>query len=271
MNSRLLASSLLERSRLVVAAALLVVVISSAGYILAGAGTDMSTLGMVSQTGPAGALLSHAPDVLVPAVWSPGYAVVIFFMWWLMMIAMMVPSAAPAILLFEALNRNQPLRATFEFVSGYLIVWGLFSLAATAIQFLLVAAGLASSMYMTLGSPYLASAVLVLAGAYQFTPVKAACLTYCRGPADGLSRHRYQGRTAAFRKGLSLGAYCLGCCWALMLLLFVGGVMNLWWIAGLALYVAVEKLTPFAKPLSLAFGGALIAAGLVLLVGSIHS
>ncbi len=253
---------LLRHDRWIVAAALGLAVAACAVFILEGGGTGMSTLGMTARTGPAGALLAGTPDMVAPMVWSPAYAVTIFAMWWLMMVAMMVPSAAPAILLFGALGGSQGRSASLFFVSGYLTAWAVFSLLATAAQGLLAAFGLVSPMFMALVSPLAGAAVLVGAGLYQLTPLKAACLQHCRGPVEALTRHRRTGRAAPFRMGLLLGKYCLGCCWALMALLFVGGIMNIWWILGLALYVGVEKLAPWGERSARVMGIVLVLAGL---------
>jgi predicted metal-binding membrane protein len=259
----------LVRNRLIVIASLLIGVTLSACFILAGGGTGMSSIDMSLDTGPAGALIGGAPDMVSPVVWTPGYAVVIFFMWWLMMVAMMVPSASPVVLLYGALNRDRGAWGALEFLSGYLVAWAGFSLAATAAQGLLSASGLLSAMYMNLATTYLAAALLIGAGLYQLTPVKAACLDYCRGPVEALTHHRRTGRAAAFRMGLVHGGYCLGCCWALMSLLFVGGVMNIWWIAGIALYVAVEKLAPGGRRVAQLMAATLLVAGFTTLFRSI--
>lgn len=226
----------------------------------------MSVFGMAAQTGPAGALLAETPDMVMPSLWTPGYAAVIFFMWWMMMIAMMVPSAAPTILLYGALNSAQGPGAPLRFTTGYLAVWAVFSLVATLLQGALAALGLMSPMFMTLAPPSLGAAVLIGAGLYQFTPLKAACLEQCRGPVEALTRHRRTGRAAAFRMGFLHGGFCLGCCWALMALLFVGGIMNIWWVLGIALYVAIEKLAPGGERLARPLGAALILAGIALML-----
>jgi predicted metal-binding membrane protein len=265
---------LLSRDRLIVIAAIVGAATVSACFILAGGGTGMSAIDMSIDTGPAGALIAGTPDWIEPVSWSTGYAAVIFVMWWLMMVAMMVPSATPVVLLYGALNRDRGAWGALEFLSGYLAAWAGFSwagfsVAATAVQGLLSASGLISAMYMNLAATYLAAAVLIGAGLYQLTPMKAACLDYCRSPVEALTHHRRTGRAAAFRMGLVLGGYCLGCCWALMALLFVGGVMNIWWIAGITLYVAVEKLVPGGKRVARLMSAVLIVAGLALLIRSI--
>jgi predicted metal-binding membrane protein len=255
----------LARDRLIVIASLLIGVVLSAWFVLEGGGTGMSSIGMSIQTGPAGALLSGTPDMVSPTVWTLHYAAVIFLMWWLMMVAMMVPSAAPVVLLYGALHRDRGALGQLEFLSGYLAIWAAFSLVATVIQGFLSASGLLSAMYMNFAATTLAAVVLIGAGLYQLTPVKAACLAHCRGPVEALTHHRRTGRAAAFHMGLVHGRYCLGCCWALMALLFVGGVMNIWWIVGTTLYVAVEKLAPGGKRVARLMAAVLVAAGVALL------
>lgn len=254
----------LRHDRAIVAAALGLVTIVSAAYILSGGGTGMSVFGMLAQTGLGGSLIGKIDTMAAPMIWNIDYALVIFGMWWLMMVAMMVPSAAPVILLFGALHRERSRWAPLLFAAGYLATWGIFSLLATSVQASLAAVGLISPMFMTLVTPWLGAAVLVGAGLYQFTPMKAACLDHCRNPVDALTRHRRTGRAAAFRMGMVHGVFCLGCCWALMALLFVGGIMNIWWILGIALYVGMEKLLPSGARLSRPVGALLLLGGLVL-------
>lgn len=255
---------LLERDRRIVIAAMAIAVAACAAFIVSGGGTGMSSIGMTRMTGPAGALIAQTPDMLMPVAWTPGYAAVIFLMWWLMMVAMMVPSVAPVVLLYGALRPERGAAGQLEFLAGYLCVWALFSLAATAVQAALTTSGLLSAMFMSVTGAYLGSGLLIGAGLYQFTPLKSACLASCRGPVEALASHRRTGRAAAFRMGLSHGGYCLGCCWALMVLLFVGGVMNLWWVMAIAVYVAIEKLAPGGDRIARFLGVALILAGLAL-------
>ena len=264
MTTPSLPQRLLGRSRWIVAGALTLAVAIGVSFVFSGAGTGMSAIEMTRMTGPAGALIAGTDDMIGPVLWTPFYAVAILLMWWLMMVAMMLPSAAPTILLYGALNPSRGAAAPLEFLSGYLAVWAGFSVLATAAQGLLAATGLVSAMFMNLASPLLGSAILIGAGAYQLTPVKAACLAHCRSPVDVLTRHRRTGSWAAFRMGVVHGTYCLGCCWALMALLFVGGIMNLWWIVGLAIYVGVEKLAPGGQRVAQALGLALIASGVAL-------
>ena len=195
--------------------------------------------------------------------WSAAYLLPAFAMWALMMVAMMLPSAAPMILLHARIDRAQSRSArllhTAIFALSYLAVWALFSAAAAAAQALLVDLGLVSAMALSLGHAGAAAAVLVAAAAYQLGPTKRLCLDRCRSPLAFILRWRAPGAAGALRLGLAHGLYCLGCCWMLMLLLFVGGVMNLAWIAALAALVLAEKYAPPRWHV-----GRLIAAGLLL-------
>jgi predicted metal-binding membrane protein len=169
-------------------------------------------------------------------------------MWVVMMVAMMLPSAMPMMLFYSTIARRQSTTSGFTsrvslFAVGYLAVWSLFSVGAVVLQFLLERAALLSSM-MESTSIVLAGAILIMAGLYQWTPLKSSCLTQCQSPLDFVMANWRSGRAGAFQMGFRHGIYCVGCCWVLMLLLFVGGVMNLAWIAGLAVYVLVEKVLP---------------------------
>ena len=177
---------------------------------------------------------------------------IMYVMWLVMMIAMMAPSAAPMLLMFASLNRRRrereaPYVPTVIFLAGYVLVWGAFSLAATAGNWGLHQASLLSSMMGASTSAYLGGALLLAAGVFQWTPLKFACLKQCRTPMGFLMTSWREGQRGALRMGLDHGAYCLGCCWALMLLLFVLGVMNLVWIAALAVFVLAEKVVPFGE------------------------
>ena len=180
--------------------------------------------------------------------WDAQHLALLFAMWAVMMVGMMLPSAAPTLLLYAALarksdtSRSVALRV-YAFAGGYLAIWTLFSLLATGLQRLLAAALVLSPM-MEVQNRAWAGGLLVFAGVYQFTAAKRACLTACRSPVEFITRHWKPGRGGAFRMGLEHGLYCLGCCWALMLLLFVGGVMNLWVIAAITLFVLLEKTAP---------------------------
>jgi predicted metal-binding membrane protein len=167
--------------------------------------------------------------------------VMMFIMWTIMMAAMMLPSAMPTIWLYAKLNhiKGQPINNTL-FVCGYLALWTAFSLAATLMQWALHDYGLLSAMDAT-NSPWLGGAVLMLAGIYQWLPYKRVCLNHCRSPLAFLMTSWRDGASGAWKMGLHHGAYCVGCCWALMLVLFVVGTMNLLWVVLIALYVLLEK------------------------------
>ncbi|KAB2911078.1 MAG: DUF2182 domain-containing protein [Hyphomicrobiaceae bacterium] len=258
MEKRAHIESLLGRDRWIIAACLTGVALLAWAYILAGAGMDMSMPGMV----------------MAPMTWSPAVALLMFIMWWVMMIAMMVPSAAPTILLFAKIRASkaatdQASIGAATFLAGYLVIWGAFSALATGLQWGLERIEL-MAMGMRLSSPLLAGTILLTAGLYQFTPIKAACLKHCQSPVLFLSTHWRRGAAGAFLMGTRHGIYCLGCCWVLMALLFVGGIMNLLWVAGLAAYVALEKLTSGTIWLARAIGAALCGAGVVALSGAIR-
>ncbi len=261
--------AVVRRDRLVVITALIAVIALSWVYLLVGAGMGMSAFEMtrMSQLGVAGGMsdAGMASMAMTPAVWTPGYAALIFFMWWVMMVAMMLPSAAPMILLFAAVNRKQretghPHVATSIFAVGYLAAWAGFSLVAVILQWGFERTGILSPMLV--GTNVIFGGVLLLAaGVYQLTPIKHACLRHCRSPLAFLSTHWRRDARGALRMGLVHGAFCVGCCWFLMGLLFFGGVMNLYWIAGLALFVLFEKIVPAGHWLGYATGVALLVWG----------
>lgn len=244
---------LLRHERTATLVLLALIVALSWAYLLTGAGT-MQDMGGMSM-----------PMTIWP--WTAGHAVLMYVMWLVMMVAMMLPSAAPVILLYGTISRRRQggKVARVLFALGYVAVWGGFSLSAVLAQFVLEWAGLLDPM-MESGSAGLSGALLVMAGIYQFTPWKHACLRSCRSPLDFLVSHWNAGNAGAFGMGVRHGIYCVGCCWGLMLLLFVGGVMNLVWILGLAVYVLVEKLFPGGEWLSRAAGVSLMVAGAALLV-----
>jgi predicted metal-binding membrane protein len=190
-------------------------------------------------------------------------------MWAAMMVAMMTPSAAPTVLLYaraQRLNDYQARPPAALFVLGYLLVWLGFAVLAAGLQLELQHAALASPMTMALTGPRAAAILMILVGIYQLSPVKDACLGRCRSPAQFRARHSRPGAAGALRLGLLHGAFCVGCCWLLMALLFVGGVMNLLWIAGLTLLVAGEKLLPRGRLIAHIAGVAIIALGAVRLL-----
>jgi predicted metal-binding membrane protein len=211
---------------------------------------------------------------MTPDAWAPGVWALMIAMWWIMMIAMMTPSAAPTILLYAHVHRRalaqgriqEKLAPTAAFGAGYLSVWLAFAVAATALHWALERAGLVSAMMMGSQSRWLSGTVLIAAGFYQLSPLKHACLSHCRAPASFLARHWRPHASGAFRLGTLHGAYCVGCCWMLMALLFVGGVMNLVWIAALAVLVLIEKALPAGQWLGRGTGVALIAWGVATLL-----
>jgi len=194
------------------------------------------------------------------------YPVLLFVIWWTMMMAMMLPSAAPAILAYGALSRKfaeqgKPVAPLAVFVAGYAAIWTCFAAVAVALQ-LVLSQVIELSMMMAVTSAVTGGGLLIAAGLYQMSPLKAACLRKCQSPLMFLARNWQKGYLGALRMGLSHGLYCLGCCWVLMGLLFYGGVMELRWIVGLALYVAVEKLIPAGNQLNRFTGTFLIGWGL---------
>jgi predicted metal-binding membrane protein len=205
---------------------------------------------------------------MAPA-WTPTDFLLTFFMWSVMMVGMMVPSAAPMILLYALIARKQRDKGVVMvpvglFTLGYIAVWSAFSLTATTLQWGLEQAALLSPM-MVATSPLLGGGLLVAAGVYQMTPFKNACLHRCRSPLAFLTTGWRKGPGGAIVMGLEHGAFCLGCCWVIMLLLFVGGVMNLLWVAIIAIFVLVEKVLPQGRIAGRAAGAALVLAGLFFL------
>lgn len=197
--------------------------------------------------------------------WDAPHLLLLFAMWVAMMIGMMLPSAAPALLLYALVVRRasdgfSTAARVNSFAGGYLVVWIFFSLAATLLQRLLAGALLLSPM-MELTSAVSSGVLLLIAGIYQLTPLKRTCLGSCRSPAAFIWSHWRTGNRGAFRMGIDHGLLCLGCCWALMLLLFAGGVMNLYTIGALTLFVLLEKVAPLGAQGGRLSGVLLIAAG----------
>jgi predicted metal-binding membrane protein len=217
------------------------------------------------------ATLQLGDMLMMPSAFVGGaivYPVLLFCMWWTMMMAMMLPSAAPAILTFGALSRKfadqgASVSSLPIFIAGYAAVWTGFAAVAVALQ-LLASQKIALSMMMAVVSGVVGGSLLIAAGLYQMSPLKSACLRKCQTPLLFFANNWRKGSVGAFRMGLSHGIYCLGCCWVLMGLLFYGGVMELRWIVGLALYVAAEKLIPAGNWLSRFTGILLIGWGALL-------
>ena len=247
--------TVLRRDRAVVLAALAALAILCWLYLVSLASTPMVMDGM-------------APQV---AAWSGEAAIATLLMWAVMMVGMMTPSVAPMILMYarvarQAQSRGTPFAPAGWFALGYFLAWTGFALLATALQWGLERALLISPMVAE-AIPLFGGALLIVAGAYQWTPLKNACLTQCQSPLIFIQRNGgFRGqRGASLALGLRHGAYCIGCCWALMLLLFVGGVMNLLWIAAIGALVLAEKLIP-GRLFQRVTGLALIAAGALLLL-----
>ena len=247
----------MTRDRLWVLAALASVVALCWWYLIR-AGRDMYG----AMDGPAAWMMAGN--------WDAQYLLLMCGMWTVMMAGMMLPSAVPTLMLYGAVLRNGDAAAagfarSASFALGYLLAWTAFSIGATLLQWGLANHALVSPM-MQSTRPLLDAGVLIAAGLYQWTPLKRNCLRQCRAPADFISRHWRHGADGALRMGLHHGFYCVGCCWTLMLLLFVGGVMNLAWIAAISVVVLLEKLLPLGEAGGRAGGVLLIAAGLAVLL-----
>jgi predicted metal-binding membrane protein len=254
----------LKRDKYLVLGALVVVMVLAWAYVLAGAGMGMSAFEMTRMTVADGGMAT-----MKPAVWDFGYAVLMFCMWWIMMVAMMLPSATPMVLLFATMNRKQkeagnPFVPTSVFASAYLIAWAGFSAVAVALQWGLESVALLSPM-LTSASAIFGGVILLVAGIYQLTPLKQACLRHCRSPLQFIMTRWRSGTRGALWMGLEHGSFCVGCCWFLMALLFFGGVMNLYWIIGIAAFVLLEKTIRHGHWLSYVAGIALISGGGIVL------
>jgi predicted metal-binding membrane protein len=204
--------------------------------------------------------------------WRAVDLLLVLAMWVVMMAAMMLPSIMPMVLGFAALSRQRraqrlPYARTGVFVLGYLAVWSGFSLLATLAQWGLLEARLVTPM-MVSAAPWLAGALLVIAGVFQFTPLKHACLSRCASPFGFLLNEWRDGTFGAWTMGLRHGAYCVGCCGLLMALLFVFGVMNVLWVAVLSIYVLLEKMLPQVRWLHHAGGVVLIAWGMAVVAAA---
>ncbi|RUW58886.1 DUF2182 domain-containing protein [Mesorhizobium sp. M7A.F.Ca.US.008.03.1.1] len=276
--------AVLRRDRVVVMAALVVIAVLAWAYVLwlaadmvmpgsplpdSGggdmAGMDMSNMDG-SNTGMAGIDMGAA---VAPGfrAWALADFAFTFTMWAVMMVGMMTPSVAPMLLLYAGVGRKaradgRPIASTGWFFAGYLAVWVVFSLLATGAQWLLARLALLDPSMAT-GSAILGGLVLIAAGLYQWTPMKGVCLRQCQAPIAFLAGHGgfRSAPLGALRLGMDHGAYCLGCCWALMALLFVGGVMNVLWIAGIAILVLLEKTVPTGQLIPRVSGALMAAIG----------
>jgi predicted metal-binding membrane protein len=272
---------LLKRNRIITLTGLAVLCALAWIYIVTGAGLGMSAWQMTTLAAFPHQQAHHMmPDMemgtMVPGrtAWGFDTWALVIAMWWIMMIAMMTPSAAPAILLFARVQRHalaqgqaqDKLGPTGAFAAGYMLVWLAFAVAATVLHWALERTGLVSAMMMGSQSRWLSGTVLIAAGLYQLSPIKNFCLAHCRTPASFLSRYWRPHTLGALRLGAMHGAYCVGCCWMLMALLFAGGVMNLIWIAALAILVLIEKAMPLGPWVARGAGVAVISWGIATLV-----
>jgi len=256
MTSTTITENFVRRDRLVVLAGLGVIVLISWLYIgfLA---WDMASM----------------VEMAMPAVqpWGIVDFLLVFVMWTVMMVAMMTPSAAPMVLTYAKINRQhqaqlKPVLGTLIFFLGYILVWTAFSAVATLAQGWLHAVTLFSPMMETT-SPALGGIILITAGIFQFTTLKYTCLSHCRTPLGFFMAEWREGRLGTLVMGVRHGAFCVGCCWLVMALLFVAGVMNLFWIAVIAAYVLVEKLLPGGHKISWGIGALMIGWGVWMFMG----
>jgi predicted metal-binding membrane protein len=265
-------AALLRRDRLTVTAALLIVTLLAWAYVLwlAAAG-DMAAMDMGAMDGMD---MSGMAGAMAPAIrtWAPADFAFMFAMWAVMMVGMMTPSVAPMVLLYAGVGRKasesgSPIASTGWFFAGYLIVWIAFSALATVAQWVLTVLALLTPMMAT-SSAVLGGIVLMAVGLYQWTPLKETCLRSCQAPLAFLMSHGgFRNKPlGALRLGMAHGGYCLGCCFALMTLLFVGGIMNVLWIAGLTILVLLEKIVPAGRLIPRVSGALIGAAGIWLLV-----
>ncbi len=252
------AASALERvlrhDRVLVVTALLGIVVLSWLYLVFSAGMDMR----------AGRMEGMEMQATTP-VWAPSHFAAMLLMWIIMMAAMMLPSATPMILLYSTVagRTRKPghvFPTTGIFALGYFVIWIAFGLTATSLQWALDVAALLSPEMATTNR-VAAAGILIAAGIYQWTPIKQSCLRRCRSPLDFVLSYWREGSWGSLAMGVRHGAFCLGCCWMLMLLLFVGGIMNLLWIAGLSVFVLVEKTAPAGHWAARLAGVALAAWG----------
>ena len=269
--------SLIQRDKVITIIAIAVLVGATLTYTVLGVGMNMSAIQMTPGLGQSQMSMPNMSAMknmaATPAVWSFNYSVLMFFMWWTMMIAMMLPSASPMILLYTALIRRTKktksiIRQVTSFICGYLLAWAAFSLFAAALQSQLELRDWMSPMMMEATNIYLAAGILIAAGVYQLTPLKTVCLEKCRQPASFLTNYKNTWVNSPLRIGLVHGFYCVGCCWFLMGLLFFGGIMNLYWIVGLIIFVAIEKLHEKGVIFGKILGVGAIVLGVAFLINS---
>jgi predicted metal-binding membrane protein len=259
--------TIFRRERLIVGGCLALIVLAAWWYLFQTRttmpGMDMSGMNNMPGMDMAGMAMPG------PQEWGATAILLLFVMWTVMMVAMMVPSAAPMVLAFLSVNqRRQSAGRQFVpvgiFLAGYLAIWTAYSAVATLAQWGLHKATLLSPA-MAATSPFLNGGLLIAAGIFQWTPLKHMCLRGCRSPLSFLMSEWRDGKAGAFIMGLRHGSYCVGCCWVLMALLFVAGVMNLLWVAVIAIFVMAEKTLPRGELLGHVTGAALVAAGVALM------
>ena len=269
--------SLIRRDKVITTIAIAILVGTTFVYTVLGVGMNMSAIQMTPGLGQSQMSMPNMSAMknmaATPAVWTFNYSVLMFFMWWTMMIAMMLPSASPMILLYTALIRrtkktNSIMRQVTSFICGYLLAWAAFSLFAAGLQSQLELRDWMSPMMMEATNIYLAAGILIAAGVYQITPLKTVCLEKCRQPASFLANYKNTWVNSPLKIGLVHGFYCVGCCWFLMGLLFFGGIMNLYWIVGLIIFVAIEKLHQKGIIFGKILGGGAIVSGIAFLINS---
>lgn len=242
----------LERALIATALALLTVL--AWAYLATGSSADGMAMPMAGSGGNA---------------WNPHLLGISLIMWAVMMVAMMLPSATPMIMTCVKVYQHRKvsrraMSPTGLFLAGYLTVWTGFGVVAALLQWSLHQTALLSSAMGHLG-PVSGGVLLIMAGAFQFSHLKQACLGKCQSPLGFLMTEWREGLAGAFVMGVRHGAFCTGCCWALMLLMFVGGVMSLVWMIGLAIYFLAEKLLPWQRLFSQVTGLVLIASGTLIL------
>ena len=268
MASRSSVEAIFRRDRWVTISGIILLTVLSWAYLF-GLAAGMDDMAME------GDLMSSVSGLMGPqlSTWSVRDFFFMFLMWSVMMVAMMLPSASPLILLHVRVNRQQEdggdgFHGTVAFAIGYLLVWTSFSAVVTLLQLGLEKLAVLSPM-MASTSPLLGAGLLLAAGIYQLTPLKDACLRHCRSPVHSLMQHWRRGTSGAFIMGFHHGVYCIGCCWLLMALLFVFGVMNLVWIAVLSVFVLLEKVAPQGKRVARVAGVGFIVAGVFVLTWTV--
>lgn len=257
LTSRAQAARSFNRDRVIIASCIVLITALAWAYLVylnrGMSASDTSTTAMARM------------GMVMDTPWNARDVFFTFTMWSVMMVGMMAAPALPVLLIFArtraARAQNNASPAVFLFGLGYLTVWLGFSACAAVTQFALHQAALVSPT-MTVLSPKLAGVILIAAGLYQLTPLKRACLAQCQSPLGFLMSHWRDGKSGAFQMGLRHGTYCLGCCWALMCVLFAVGVMNLAWVAVLATFVLLEKIGPPGTFVS-RVGGLLMIAGAI--------